>query len=78
VIKDGNFIPRHTVNSDEVSDKESQASDRFHCTSATMDAKRSVFTFQWALHGLMIQGVLFVYASSVATDLKMQQWLQQN
>jgi hypothetical protein len=40
VIKEGNFSPRHTDNSDEVSDEESEASDQFHCTSATTDTKK--------------------------------------
>jgi transcription elongation factor Elf1 len=31
-------------NSDEFSDEESQASQKFHCTGATMDTKRSSFT----------------------------------
>jgi hypothetical protein len=79
--KRGGFSPRHVYNSDEVSDEESQASDKFHCTSVTMDTKKSVFimkaTYQWALHGLVIQVVLFHCASSVANDLQMQQWLQQ-
>jgi hypothetical protein len=39
-IKNGDFNPRHTDNSDEVSDEESQASDKFHCTSATTDTKK--------------------------------------
>jgi hypothetical protein len=39
VIKKGDFIPRHTDNSGEVSVEESQASDKFHCTSATTDTK---------------------------------------
>jgi hypothetical protein len=41
VIKEGNFSPRHMNNSVEVSDKESQASDNFHCTSATIDTKKA-------------------------------------
>jgi hypothetical protein len=40
VIKEGNFSPRHTENSDEVRDEESQASDKFHCISATADTKK--------------------------------------
>jgi hypothetical protein len=36
VIKDGDFSRKHMDNSDEVSDDESLASDKFHCTSATM------------------------------------------
>jgi hypothetical protein len=40
VVKEENFSPRHKDNSDEVSDEESQASDKFHCTSATMDTKK--------------------------------------
>jgi hypothetical protein len=35
-------------------------------------------TYQWALHGLVIQVVLLHCASSVANDLQKQQWLQQN
>jgi uncharacterized membrane protein YjfL (UPF0719 family) len=55
--KKGNLSPRHTDSCDEVSDKESQASDRFHCTSITVDKK--VLFLQWALHGLVIQVFLF-------------------
>jgi hypothetical protein len=82
VVKEGDFSPRHTYNSDEVSDEESQAADKFYCTSATTDTKRPVFTmkatYQWALHGLVIQVVLFYCASSVENDLQKQQWVQQN
>jgi hypothetical protein len=42
-MKEGDFSPRHTDNSDAVSDDQSQASDKFHCTIATTDTKRSVF-----------------------------------
>jgi hypothetical protein len=35
-------------------------------------------TYQWALHELVIQVFLFHCVSSVANDLQMQQWLQQN
>jgi hypothetical protein len=38
VIKKGDFSPRYEDNSDEVSEEEQQASDKFHCTSVT-DAK---------------------------------------
>jgi hypothetical protein len=41
VIKEREFGPRHTDNFDEVSDEESQASDKFHCTSATTDTKKA-------------------------------------
>jgi hypothetical protein len=41
VIKEGDLSPTHTDNSDEVSDEESQASDKFHCTSATTDTKKA-------------------------------------
>jgi hypothetical protein len=84
VIKEVYFSPRHTDNSDEVSDEESQASNTFHCTSATKDTqkKKSIFTmkttYQWALHRLVIQAVLFLHATSVANDLQTQQWLQPN
>jgi hypothetical protein len=83
VIKEGDFSPSHADNSVEVSDEESQASDKFHCTSATTDTqKKSVSTmkatYQWVLHGLVIQFVLFHCALSVANDLQMQQRLQQN
>jgi hypothetical protein len=44
--------------------------------------KRPVFTmkptYEWALHGLVIQVVLFHCASSVTNNLQMRQWLQQN
>jgi hypothetical protein len=40
VIKEGDFIPRHTDNSDEVSDEESQASDKFHCNSVTTNTRK--------------------------------------
>jgi hypothetical protein len=43
-IKDGDFNPRHIDNSDEVSNKGSQISDKFHCSSATTDTKRSTHT----------------------------------
>jgi hypothetical protein len=82
VIIEWDFIPRHTDNSDGVSGEKSEACDKFHCASATTDTKRSVFTmkatYQWALHGLMVQVALFLCALSVANDLQMQQWLQQN
>jgi hypothetical protein len=71
VVKEGNLGPRHTDNSDEVSGKESQASDRFHCTSITMDKK--VLFLQWTLHGPVIQIFLLHCASSVANDLQMQE-----
>jgi hypothetical protein len=41
-IKEEEFSPWHTNNSDEVSDKESQASEKFHCTSATTDTKKDL------------------------------------
>jgi hypothetical protein len=40
MIKEQDFSPRHMDNSDEVSDKKSQASDKFHCTNVTTDKKR--------------------------------------
>jgi hypothetical protein len=40
VIKEGDFSPKHADNSDEVNDEESQASDKFHCTSATNDTQK--------------------------------------
>jgi hypothetical protein len=43
VIKEGDFSPRHMDNSDEVRDEGSQASDKFHCTSATTDKKGPSF-----------------------------------
>jgi hypothetical protein len=39
VIKERGCSPRHMDNSDEVSNEEAQASDKFHCTSATTDTK---------------------------------------
>jgi hypothetical protein len=45
-IKERDFSARHTDNSDEVGDEESEACDKFHCTSATTDIKRSVFTMK--------------------------------
>jgi hypothetical protein len=78
----GDCSPKHTDNSDEVSDGESEASDKFHCNSATIDTKRSIFTmkaaYECALRTLVIQIVLFLCASSVANVSQMQQWLQQN
>jgi hypothetical protein len=38
----GDFSPRYKDNSDE----ESQTCDKFHCTSATTNTKRSVFTMK--------------------------------
>jgi hypothetical protein len=40
VIKEEDFSPRHMDNSDQVIDEESQASDKYHCTSATADTKK--------------------------------------
>jgi hypothetical protein len=40
VIKERDFSPRHMDNSDDVSDEESQAFDKFHCTSATTDTRK--------------------------------------
>jgi hypothetical protein len=42
VIKEGDFSLRHMHNSDEVTDEESQASDKFHCTSATTDTIKAL------------------------------------
>jgi heterogeneous nuclear ribonucleoprotein F/H len=39
--KRGDFSPRHMDNSDDISDEESQASVKFHCTSATTDTKKA-------------------------------------
>jgi hypothetical protein len=36
----GDICPWHTDNSDEVSDEESQASDKFYCISATTGTKK--------------------------------------
>jgi hypothetical protein len=41
MIKEGDFSPRHMDNSEEVSDEDSQASDKFHCTSATIYTKKA-------------------------------------
>jgi hypothetical protein len=69
-------------NSDKDIDVESQGSDKFHCTSATTDTKKVRFYnesyLSTALHGLVIQVVLFRCVSSVTNNLQMQQWLQQN
>jgi hypothetical protein len=40
VINVGDFSPRHMDNYEEVSDEESLASDKFHCTSATMNTTK--------------------------------------
>jgi hypothetical protein len=40
VMKEGAFSPRHRENSDEVSDEESKASDKFHCTGATTNTTK--------------------------------------
>jgi hypothetical protein len=80
VIREGDFSPRHTDNSDEVSDGQSQASDIFYCTCATTDIKKvrlyNESNYDWALHELVIQIILFHCASSVENDLKMEQKLQ--
>jgi hypothetical protein len=56
--------------------------DKFLTNFTAWIKKRSVFTmkatYQWTLHRLVIKAVLFLCASSVANDLQMQQWLQQN
>jgi hypothetical protein len=41
VIKEGDLSPWHTDNSDDVTD-ELQASDKFHCNSATTDTAYNV------------------------------------
>jgi hypothetical protein len=41
IFEEGDFSPRHTGNCDEVSDEESQASDKFHCTIATTNTKKA-------------------------------------
>jgi hypothetical protein len=57
------------------------AQGRF-CRLEALQSSLSVFTmkvtYQWDSHGLLIQIVLLHCASSVANDLQMQQWLQQN
>jgi hypothetical protein len=40
VRKEGDFSPRHTDNSNDISGDESPASDKLHCTSATTDPKK--------------------------------------
>jgi hypothetical protein len=53
VIKDGDFGCRHMDNSDEVSDEESQDSDKFHCTSATTDIKKAcLYNESYLINGL--------------------------
>jgi hypothetical protein len=65
VIKGGDFSPRHTDNSDRVSDEESQASDKFHCASATTDTKKAHLCNESYL-----SSCLFHCASSVASGGK--------
>jgi hypothetical protein len=63
VKKEGEFSPRHRDNSDEIYDEESQASDKFHCTSAKSDTEKARLyneSYIWALHGLVIQVVLSI------------------
>jgi hypothetical protein len=50
-IKEGDFSPRHTNNSDEVSDEESIGSDKFHYTNATTDTKK-VCLYNESFNGL--------------------------
>jgi hypothetical protein len=75
VIKDGDFSPRHTNNYDEVSDEESKALTNFTALVQQQTQKKSIFTmkatYQWALHELVIEVVLFVCASYVANNLQM-------
>jgi hypothetical protein len=40
VIKKGDFSPGQRDNSGEVNDEESQSSDKYHCTSITMDTRK--------------------------------------
>jgi hypothetical protein len=40
VIKEGDYNPRHADNSGEISDQESQVSDKFHCTTTKTDTKK--------------------------------------
>jgi uncharacterized protein YdaT len=42
VIKEGDFSLKHADNSEEVNE-ESQASDKLHSTSTTMDTKKGSF-----------------------------------
>jgi hypothetical protein len=76
-MKEGDFSAMHRDSFDEVSDEESQASDKLLCTSKTTKQERSVFTMkainQWALQGMVIQFGLLHCASSVANDLQIQQ-----
>jgi hypothetical protein len=81
-IKEGDFSPRHVDNSDEVSEEESQASDKFHCTSATTDTKKvNLYNVSYLSMGFTWTGdssCPIRCASSAANNLQMQQWLQQN
>jgi hypothetical protein len=60
VIKDGDFSPRRTDNSDEIIDEESQASDKFHCTGATTDTKK----FRLYNESYLSVGFKWTYVSS--------------
>jgi hypothetical protein len=78
--KKGVICPRHTDNSDEVSDEESQTSDKFQCTSEKQAKNGPSSKWKLIIDGFhtdrtVIQVVLFDYASYVAKDLQMQQWL---
>jgi hypothetical protein len=55
-MKEGDFSPRHTNNSDKVGDEESQASDKFHCTSATADKKVCLYNENYLSMGFTWTG----------------------
>jgi hypothetical protein len=82
IIKERDFRPRHTDNSDEVSE-ESQTSNKFHCTSATMDTKVCLYNesylsmgFRWisgsscSIPLCLICGRWLIIAAMVPAKLK--------
>jgi hypothetical protein len=55
VIKEGDFGLRNTDNSYEVCDEESQASDKFQCTSETKYTKKvRLYNESYLINGLYV------------------------
>jgi hypothetical protein len=75
VIKEADFSRKHKDNSDEVSDEESQASDKFHYTNATTDTKK-VHLYKESYLSMALHGLVNQVSYSILSCL--WQWLQQN
>jgi hypothetical protein len=66
VIKEGGFSPRHTDNSDQVSDAESWASEKFHYTNVKTNTKKvSLYKWKLLIKGLYVDRWLKLFYSIV-------------